>query len=106
MMQFDAELFTRYQHLFQIRNQEAALRPGTFRLVTANDERQLYIFERSLGAEIITVALNNDWNSRTAVIEASQPYPDVLTGKINIPEQNRISLELDGKAGAILKRQM
>jgi len=102
---FDAELFSWYQRLFQIRKQEAALRRGSFRLLNADDDRQIYVFERALGTEAIIVALNNTWNTRTAIIEATQPYQDILTGKVFPPRENHISLELGSKSGMILKPQ-
>jgi len=105
-VELNSELFAWYQRLFRIRHQETALRQGSFRTVLADDSKQIYAFERALGADSIIVVLNNDWNEQTATFDASRPYRDLLTQKIFRPKENRISLRLNGKSGAILKLQV
>jgi glycosidase len=104
-VEFNAELFAWYQQLFQIRRQEAALRHGGFRTLLTDDKKQLYGYERSLGAESIVVVLNNDSNEHIATFPATGSYRDLLTGKIFTVERKQISLKLNGKSGAILKLQ-
>jgi glycosidase len=105
-IELNSELFAWYQRLFRIRHQETALRQGSFRTLLADDSKQIYAFERALGAETIIVVFNNNWNEQTATIDASRPCRDLLTQKIYRPEENRISLRLNGKSGAILKLQV
>ena len=105
-VEFNPELFAWYQRLFRIRRQENALRQGSFRTLLTDDGKQIYAFERALGAESIIVVLNNNWTEQTATIDASRPYQDLLTQKTFRPDENRISLRLNGKSGAILKPQV
>jgi glycosidase len=102
-VEFNRGLFTWYQRLFGIRQQEVALRRGNFRTLLTDDQKQLYVFERALGNETISVILNNSWSQQTASVEATRPHRDLVTGTIFHPEGNRISVKLAGKSGAILK---
>lgn len=58
-MRFDTngELFKFYNKLIEIRKNKDAVRRGSFRTVTANDN--LFVFERRLNEEKVTVVLNN-----------------------------------------------
>ncbi|TAK93027.1 MAG: alpha-amylase, partial [Verrucomicrobia bacterium] len=105
-VEFDPELFAWYQRLFLIRREETALRQGSFRALVTDDSKQIYAFERALGADSIIVVLNNNWNVQTVTIDASRPYRDLLTQGIFRPKEKRISLKLEGKSGAILKPQV
>jgi glycosidase len=102
-VEFDPELFAWYQRLFQIRHREASLRRGNFRTVIADGKKQLYVFERASGSESIIVLLNNSPMNQTATLRANGPYRELLTGTTFHPEKRRISMELIGQSGAILK---
>ena len=58
-----------YRALIALRNGSPALRRGAFKTLVADDARNLWVFERTLGDERVIVALNG---SRDA-----QPMPDV-----------------------------
>jgi glycosidase len=58
-----------YRALIALRRSSEALRRGAFKTIVADDARNLWVFERTLGAERVIVALNG---SRDA-----QPMPDV-----------------------------
>ena len=58
-----------YRALIALRRESGALRRGAFKTLVADDARNLWVFERTLGDERVIVALNG---SRDA-----QPMPDV-----------------------------
>jgi cyclomaltodextrinase / maltogenic alpha-amylase / neopullulanase len=52
------ELFEWYRHLIAIRKNHPALRTGQFATLLADDEKDLYVFERSDSSEKLIVAFN------------------------------------------------
>ena len=58
-----------YRALIKLRNDTPALRRGAFKTLVADDARNLWVFERTLGDERVVVALNGSSEAR--------PMPDV-----------------------------
>jgi glycosidase len=58
-----------YRALIKLRNDTPALRRGAFKTLVADDARNLWVFERTLGDERVVVALNGS--------SEAQPMPDV-----------------------------
>jgi cyclomaltodextrinase / maltogenic alpha-amylase / neopullulanase len=104
-VEFDAGLFAGYQRLFQLRQQEAALRRGSYRTLITADHQEVYAFERALANESIIVVLNNSGARQSVSVAAAGTWRDLLAGATVRSQANHISVKLEPKAGAILKRQ-
>ncbi len=87
------ELKAHYKTLISIRHQYESLRLGDFKQVLANDELELYAFERSIERddkqESVQVYLNNSNEKRTIELpeNANVIFPsglNVIDGKVNL----------------------
>lgn len=102
-VEFDAELFRWYQKLFQIRQQESALRCGAFRTLIADDAKTIFAFERVLAAERIVVVLNNSWAENTVELPLTTTCTNLLDRRILKPAAGKTTLKLAAKSGVVLK---
>ncbi len=73
---FDADLFRFYQDAIALRNDSPALRQGDFRVLLADDERDIFAFARAVGGEAAIVVLNRSDRPQ----EVRLPKPDTRTG--------------------------
>ena len=73
---FDHALFDVYRSLIQLRREHAALRRGRFRVLQADEERQMFTFSRTLDEEAIIVILNRSGEAHSARL----PLPEELRG--------------------------
>lgn len=55
---FDQDLFDYYRDVIRLRKEHPALRRGSFDVVSADDERDVLVYARTLGDETVIVALN------------------------------------------------
>jgi glycosidase len=96
------ELKAHYKTLISIRHQYESLRLGDFKQVLANDELELYAFERSIERddkqESVQVYLNNSNEKRTIELpeNANVIFPsglNVIDGKVNLARKTGMILQ-------------
>lgn len=104
-VKFDSSLHSHYKKLFSLRQKYSSLSVGSYRPVLADDERNIFAFERSHEAERITVVLNNSDRSQEVVFTpdaASKNWQDLLTGEKFSAASTKISVHLDPMSARIL----
>lgn len=94
----DRDLFSFYQKCIQLRKNHPALVSGEFKVISAEKESALLIFERVLGEDDIIVVMNASDSQVTAVVELPEgewKTADVLT------ESNSIDRAYQGGSNTI-----
>lgn len=99
---FDKNLFEYYKKLIHIRKQHEALRRGMFAPLIKDDRKNVYVFERRTGRNVVLVALNNGMSPQTVSVAAKGPYLDLLAEKPLDPTEGRLTIALEPKSGRIL----
>ncbi|MBN2010562.1 alpha-glucosidase C-terminal domain-containing protein [candidate division KSB1 bacterium] len=98
------DLLTHYKQLIHIRNSCPSLRLGDFSTLLADDDKDVFAFERHYKKERIAVALNNSVKSQT--VELLLPDADSWTDLLSDQEFNvtdgSIKLSVPPKTGMIL----
>ncbi|MCC6395399.1 MAG: alpha-glucosidase C-terminal domain-containing protein, partial [Bacteroidetes bacterium] len=106
---FDSTLHAEYRALMRMRTAERALRRGAYRLVSAYDAQDAFVFERSAGAERILVVINNGDRS-TLTIPLLQDTPgsrwrDLRSGERFTAGNGSLAVTVDGVSGRLLKAE-
>jgi glycosidase len=79
---FDRELFETYRKLIAIRRAHPALKYGDYRTLLADDDRDLFAFERSEDDDRVIVLLNNDSRDHDVRLpELAGKWTDLLSGR-------------------------
>jgi cyclomaltodextrinase / maltogenic alpha-amylase / neopullulanase len=100
------DLFAHYQQLIKIRNENRALCLGTYETLITDDDKNIFVFEREYEGEKIIVAFNNSNLIQTVSIPCNDVnFSDLLNGGEYKAADNILSLEIDGKWAAILKKK-
>ena len=100
-VEINEDLFNHYKKLIHIRKDNPALQLGSYRLVLADDDNDILIFERAFEGETIFVVINNSDSEQVIDVEEVQgSYTDLLSGK-TFSEGDEISVP--EKWGLILK---
>jgi glycosidase len=101
---FNQEMFEHYKMLAKIRNNHPALRLGDFIDLLADDEDRILIFSRVYKSEKIIVAINNDKENHSPVIntESALSFNDLLDGSEINPTDGKLKIEIPAKWGRIL----
>ena len=94
-VEINEDLFNHYKKLIHIRKDNPALQLGSYRLVLADDDNDILIFERAFEGETIFVVINNSDSEQVIDVEEVQgSYTDLLSGKtfsegdeISVPEK-------------------
>ena len=99
------DLLAHYKKWIAIRNAHPALRIGDYRTLVADDQKDVFAFERTYEGEIILVAFNNSWESQTIEIpagsnEKSTTVTDLSTEKELGISQGVLSATLPAKTGS------
>jgi len=103
---FNPEVFKVYQQLNKIREDNPALRRGSFEALITDDDRMIYVYRRKLGKHEVVVFLNNGSSKQTVAFQ-----PDWTAGtKVKNPVTRKkyqfkgepLQIEIDGKSGVIL----
>jgi len=98
------ELQQHYQTLIDIRNRYPALRLGDFRTLVADDERDIYAFEREYKGEQVRVALNN--SDQEQQVNLPNPdsllWQDIFQGNPVAVDGGRIRVTVPAKWGVVL----
>ncbi|WOX07242.1 glycoside hydrolase family 13 protein [Microbulbifer pacificus] len=101
----DKDLLAHYRELSKIRGQYDALRVGEYRTILADDDRDVFAFERHYQGQQLWIVLNNhDTAQRIELdIDASTAAAvDLLSGERFEPTSGKLSLPLNGKWGRVL----
>jgi len=75
-------LLDHYKKLIRIRNNNPALQYGTYKTLLADNEKDLFIFERTLEGVSLIVVINNSDQTRTIELSELQGncYEDLISG--------------------------
>jgi glycosidase len=99
---FKQDLFDHYQRLIALRKELKPLRRGYFTPVKAVDRAGVLVFNRTLGADTVTVALNRSPEKHTITLPSEFPVIDRLNSTTISPAGGTISVTLDPYGSAIL----
>jgi glycosidase len=97
-----------YKTVIALRNQNAALRTGTFRSFLRHNDFNLYAYVRELGASKIAVMLNNSNQVRDWNLDVSSVFPngttvtDPLARQTYTVANGTVALHLNPKQGVVL----
>ena len=98
------DLFLHYKKLINIRNNNKALQVGSYKNLIADDEKDVFVFEREYNGQIVIVAINNSYSE--VVIEIpnalDEHYKDVLNNREYNTKDDTLRLSVNRKWGAIL----
>jgi glycosidase len=106
-IEFNKEIFEHYKKMIAIRNSNPALQLGDFKTLLADDNNEIYAFERSLNNQTIFVVLNNSKSSQTV------GFPTTHTGRFKdllnddaIPIKNgKLTFAVEEKWGRVLLKE-
>ncbi|MGM0471774.1 MAG: alpha-amylase family glycosyl hydrolase, partial [Bacillota bacterium] len=101
----DEDLFSHYQHLIKLRDQEAALCRGTIEQISLADQ-ELTAFKRSYQGDEVLVIINvsEEENAITLELFQSDGYYQDLYNKSEVEiRDNQLELQLAGVSGAVIK---
>jgi glycosidase len=77
---FDKELFAHYKKVIAIRERHDALTLGDFKTLVADNEKDVYIFQRTYKNDVVVVALNNSEKKQEISFNFESGYKDELNG--------------------------
>ena len=103
-VEINDDLFLHYKKLINIRNNNKALQVGSYKTLIADDDKDVFVFERKYNGQIVIVAINNSYSK--VVIEIpnalNECYKDVLNDREYSTENDTLRLSVNRKWGAIL----
>ncbi len=100
------DLFAHYQKLIKIRNEHKSLQIGSYKTLLADDEKNIFAFEREYQGEIIVVAFNNSDNNQIVEIPYKEGnFEDLLNGGKFDVVKDFLTVEIESKWGAILLKK-
>lgn len=106
---FDADLYSHYQKLINIRKSHSALQTGEFVTLLTDDGRDIYAYARYDSSDTLVVVLNNSNNqevleSFNAGFLSGGNWVDQLTNQTHQISENRLNLNMKPKSALILAR--
>lgn len=82
-VEVNQELFEHYKKLIAIRKAYPSLQTGDYTTLIADDEKNLFAFERNLGDEKVRVYINNGSEHQTIVWpKTNQTWKNLITGEM------------------------
>lgn len=108
---FDHELFGFYQDVIALRTGSPALRRGSFDVLLADDERDLFAFSRAVGGETMVVVMNRSDEAHGLRVEkpAAGSYRLAFAttdGPVRVQEDaTGLILELPARTGIVLRAE-
>ncbi len=103
---FDGQLFSLYKKLTGIRQENPAIRLGSFKSLLVDDERNLYVYLRKFDTNEVVVVLNNSAEKQAFELEvpweSGTKAKDALNDRKYEIKNKRLKLELPRKWAAIL----
>jgi glycosidase len=100
---FNETVFSDYQSLISLHQRSAALKYGSFKFLFADDEKNLVAFERAHQNDIVKIILNRSSQTQSIMISSEKNLVDMLSERVFISENGRVSLLLEGASGVFLK---
>jgi cyclomaltodextrinase / maltogenic alpha-amylase / neopullulanase len=100
----DRDLFEFYRQLIQIRNDQPALRTGTFTFLEAGRQGSKIAYERRLDLETIVVLINSEETAQTFRIDVDERnWENLFTGDTVRTERGKLIVKMPAYGFAILK---
>lgn len=97
------ELLAHYQKMIKIRNEHKSLQLGSYKTLVADDEKNIFVFEREYEGENIIVAFNNSDVKQVVEIPFNEgSFSDLLNGGDYDVAKEFLAVEIDAKWGAVL----
>jgi glycosidase len=106
---FDSTLFDYYKMVIKIREQNEALRRGSFQSVSVPRAENIYAFIRATPQNSVLVVLNNGNKTETATLPLNTraSYSDVMNGNDEFTTNDgALTLTLEAKSGRVLVKKM
>ena len=102
-VEINDDLFLHYKKLINIRNNNKALQVGSYKTLIADNEKNVFVFERKYNKQIVIVAINNSYSKVIIKIPntLNKYYKDVLNDREYSTKNDTLKLSLDPKWGAI-----
>lgn len=103
---FDHTLHNWYRTLARLRNEHPVFQTGDYRTLLADDAKDVFAFERTLGQDQAIVALNRSTQEQKVVlpVPAGSVYRRALGGGEVRAGRNGLALQLAGLSGEVLLR--
>lgn len=104
----DAAMFEYYKKMIGIRKAYPALQTGSFQTILTDDMKDLFVFSRSLGKEVLLVVINNAPHRQEIKIPMPKyrnTWENILNEQELQPQKGFITLTLDGKTGTLLRQK-
>lgn len=100
----DRELVAHYRQMIALRHRHPALARGAYRTLLADDTRDLFVFERTLGDERVLVILNNAGRATSYLVSnlVDGPYLEAIGGTAHEAHDGELTLALPAKSAALL----
>ena len=110
-VRFDRELFDFYKSIIELRKQHVPLRRGDFQVLSADDERGMFVFARSLDGETVVVAINRSDEAHSIRVELPEAlrarYQEAFTtheeGYRVQQDATALLLEMPERSGLVLR---
>lgn len=100
----DRDLFEFYRQLIQIRNEQPALRTGTFTFLEAGRQGSKIAYERRLDLETIVVLINSEETAQTFRIDVDERnWENLFTADTVRAERGKLNVKMPAYGFAILK---
>ncbi|MBE9480272.1 MAG: alpha-glucosidase C-terminal domain-containing protein [Bacteroidetes bacterium] len=103
-VEINDDLLLHYKKLINIRNNNKALQVGSYKNLIADNDKDVFVFEREYNGQIVIVAINNSYSE--VVIEIpnalDEHYKDVLNNREYNTKNDTLRLSVNRKWGAIL----
>ncbi|WHY21024.1 alpha-glycosidase [Paenibacillus sp. G2S3] len=100
----DRNLFQFYRQLIQIRNDQPALRTGTFTFLEAGRQGSKIAYERRLDLQNIVVLINSEETAQTFRIDVDERnWENLFTGDTVSAERGKLIMKMPAYGFAILK---
>jgi Alpha amylase, C-terminal all-beta domain. len=89
-----------------IRNANEELQVGTYKTLLVDNVKDIIIFERAYNGKRTVVILNNAEKQQTVTFKvAGNRFKDMLNGGSYSTHAGSLSVDIDGKWGAVIKVQ-
>ena len=104
-MKFDFALFEYYRKLIHLRRSEIALRKGDFKILKADDARDLLAISRKFDNDRIIILINNSNRRRMfdGQLLGDGSYRELMTGTQWI-QKNKKKIPIEARSGLIFKK--
>lgn len=100
------DLKAHYKKMIGIRNANEELQVGTYKTLLVDNVKDIIIFERAYNGKRTVVILNNAEKQQTVTFKvAGNRFKDMLNGGSYSTHAGSLSVDIDGKWGAVIKVQ-